>query len=363
MERNYLTLIGIVVGCALFLQAGCKKQAGPSEKPETALVMPESTVAPETAEITPETNEPAPKITFENLVYDFGEVEPSKKFVGEFKFTNTGEGLLKITKVDRCCGVTANTNKEEYAPGESGTLTVGYRSSPRPGTMTRRIHVNSNDMANPKVTLTIKAKITTKVDYEPKSISLLLNEENAGCPEITITSLDKKPFSIKAFNSTANCITDDANSSAEATKFILRPKVDMEKLEQNMNGHVDIQLTHPDFPKFTIHYSTMPKFRTDPHVIIISNPEPQKPVVRDIRIFNNYGEDFEIVSTSSKNGIIKVLSQEKISNGYHFEVEITPPVAESQQRIFTDTFTIDIKDNEPLTITCRGFYPPERSSH
>jgi hypothetical protein len=99
-------------------------------------------------------------------------------------------------------------------------------------------------------------------------------------------------------------------------------------------------------------------------VFIISNPEPQKPVTRDLWIFNNYGQDFEIESTSSQNNRIKVLSQEKISNGYHLNVEITPPADDSEQKIFTDSLIIHIKGKEPLEINCRGFFHsrPVRSS-
>ncbi len=386
MKRNYFTSIGFVIGCVLFLQVGCQKQSAPPEKPDTALVMPkptglrratgygglrpdespQQTAALEKAEASPESNpaaahsavtsKPTPKITFEKVVYDFGVVEPAQKKTGEFKFTNTGDGLLKITKVDKCCGTVTKLSKKEYAPGESGTLTVEFHSSRRPGTMTRRLHIHSNDKEKPKVTLTIKAKITAIVDYEPKKINLLLKDKNAGCPEITITSLDKKPFSIKHFKSTGDCITADVNSLTESTKFALTPKVDIEKLQKNLNGLVEISLTHPDSSKITIAYNTLPKFKINPPVIIVFGAEPQKPVKRDVWILNNYGEDFEIESTSSKNDTIKVLSQERISNGYHLEVEITPPAAESKQKIFTDAFTMDIKGNEPLGITCRGFY-------
>ncbi len=363
MKRNYLILTVLAVCSILFLQAGCQEQAGPAEKPKTALTAPKPAAAPsEKAEIIPEANQPTPKITFEKVVYDFGEIEPGTKKVGEFEFTNTGDGLLKITKVEVCCGCTATLSKEEYAPGESGVLKVECTASQRPGTMRRQIYVNSNDKANPRVALTIEAEIVTKISYQPKTLNLSLRDENAGCPEITLTSLDNKPFSIKAFKSTGDCITADVNSLEVATKFVISPKVSTEKLQKNLNGFVEISLTHPAADKITITYSALPEFKTNPPVIIIFKVEPQKPVKREIWILNNYNEDFEIESTSSKNDIIKVLSQEKISSGYHLEVEITPPAAESKQRIFTDVFSINIKGGKKLEITCRGFYDSGLSS-
>ena len=101
----------------------------------------------------------------------------------------------------------------------------------------------------------------------------------------------------------------------------------------------------------------MSKFKINPPVFIIFDAKPQTPIKRDVWILNNYGEDFEIEFTSSENGFVKVLNQEEISNGYHLEAEITPPAKENdEQRLFTDVLTIDIKDNLPLEVTCRGFY-------
>lgn len=364
MRRIYPISICFVISCVLLLQAGCEKQTVSPEKPKVVSVAPSPTVAPEKAETPPESDELTPEITFESLVYDFGEVAPATKIVGEFKFKNTGNGPLEIIKIDKCCGAVLKLDRDnkEYAPGESGTLTVEYHSSWSSGTMTRQLHVHSNDKEKPETTLTIKAKIVAVVEYAPRNIGLALNSENAGCPEITITSLDNKPFSIKDFKSPGDCITADVNSTAQATKFVLSPKVDIEKLQQHLNGNVEITLTHPSFPKITVPYSTLSRFKLNPPVLIIFDAKPQKPVKRDIWILNNYGENFEIESTSSKSDTIKVLSQGEISNGYHIEVEITPPANESGQKLFTDALTIGIKDDEPLEITCRGFYSSEGSS-
>jgi len=362
MERNCLISFSLIIGCILLLQVSCQKQTVSPEGPEIELAKTEPAVSSEKAEIVPETSEPTPKITFENLVFDFGNVGSKTSKTGEFKFKNTGEGMLKITKVETCCGCYNKLSKTEYAPGESGTLKVDCRWAQRPGVITRHIYVNSNDKQNPRVALTIKAKIISIIDYKPEKLNLLLNEENAGCPDITLKSGDKKPFSITAFKSTGNCITADVKSTAAATEFVLKPEVDMAKLQKNLNGFIEISLAHPESKNVTIPFNTLPKFKVNPPVIIVFNAEPQKSTKRDIWVLNNYSEDFEVESISSKNDIIKVLSREKISNGYHFEVEITPPGAESKQKIFTDVFTVNIEGNEPLAITCRGFYSRRTTS-
>ena len=357
MKRNYLTLTVLTVSLILFLQTSCQEQAGATERPETTLIAPKpATVSAEKNEIMSEANQPTPKIAFEKIVHDFGDTAPGAKKHGEFKFTNTGDGLLKITKVKSCCGVTTTLDKKEYAPGESGVLKLEYRASQRPGSMRRQLYVDCNDKTMPQITLTLKANIVTKVSYEPQKINLLLKNENASCPEITVESLDNKAFSITGFKSTGDCITADVNSSAKATKFVLSPKVDIEKLQKSMKGLIKINLTHPTLNTVTIYYNTQPEFKIDPPVIIVFNAEPNKSVERDLWILNNYNEDFEFESVSSKNGTINVLSQEKLGSRYEFKLEITPPPIEGKRRIFSDVFSVTIKGGKKLEIVCRAFY-------
>jgi len=270
--------------------------------------------------------------------------------------------LLKITKVTKTCGCTPFTlAKKEYAPGETGTLKVRYKASSRPSSISKTLYVYSNDKKNPKVKLAIKAMIVNKVEHKPKRLDVMLNKENAGCPEITLRSLDKKAFAIKGFKLNTrfkageNCITADYNSSVKSQKFVLHPKVDIEKLRKAQNGHIEIILTHPECKKSTIPNKVLPRFKVNPRSLIVYKAKPQEAVTKEVWVVNNYDEEFEVESTSSKKGIIKVLSQEKTGNRCKFELEIMPPAAGKKKRIFSDTFFVNV-DGERLKITLRGFY-------
>jgi len=355
MKRNYL-ISALVVGSILLFQLGCQEQAAQIEKPATA-PEPAVVVSPQKAEAAPAIlDKAAPKITFENIVYDFGQVGlGAQKRIAEFKFTNTGDGLLKIEDVEKCCGVVTTLDKTEYAPGESGLLKAEYQTSQQPGLDRKTLYVKSNDKTKARVALTLKAEVVSKITCEPKRLKLFLGEDNAGCPKIVLSSLDNQPFMINGFKSTADCITADVDSSVEATKFILEPKVDMEKLNNNLKGHVDISLTHQEEKTVEILFDVLPKFRIIPPLILAFNAEPQKPIVRKVTVLNNYGGNFEIESALSKDNTVKVLSREKIRNGYQLELEITPPPTEGQTR-FSDEFVIKIKDGDELKLVCRGIY-------
>ena len=357
MKHNSVILTILIAAFAFLQQASCQEQAKAEPKSETKLTAPEAAAVSTQAENNAKTDNAVPKITVEQLIHDFNQVGPGTKNICEFKFTNTGNALLKIEEIQTTCGCTAaELGKREYAPGESGVIKITFRAGKEAGPTSKHLFVKSNDKAAPKLALTIKADVVMKIDYEPKILKLLLNRENAACPEITLTSLDNQPFAIKLIKSTGDFITADVNSSLQATKHVFKPKVSMDKLREGFKGDVEISVTHPDCDSVIIPFEVLSRFTIDPPVITVLKANPNEPVVREFWVLNNYNEDFQVESTSSKNGIVKVLNQEKFENRYKFKLEITPPESEAKKKFFTDVFVVNIKGGNKLEIKCRGFY-------
>ena len=93
----------------------------------------------------------SPKISFEKTVCDLGDVGQATKNTCEFKFTNAGQGPLKITHVRRTCGCTVfELHKKEYAPGEAGVVKVSYTAGRATARMQKNIYLSTNDKAKPK---------------------------------------------------------------------------------------------------------------------------------------------------------------------------------------------------------------------
>ena len=355
IKRSIIILMFFAFAGFFLMQTGCTRQAESAREPVPGAALSKS----KTAGFTAEPDKPAPEISFENVVLDFGQIGPGVKKTGELRFSNTGNSLLKITEVVRCCGVVAKVDKTEYAPGQSGTLKVEYNAPNFPATINKLLYVKSNDKAKPEVELTMKARVVLKVDWQPRILKLIPKEDNFGCPEITIKSVDGKPFSITQFASTGNCITADIDPSVQATKFILRPKADREKLKKMPHGKINITTAYPE-PNtapdtISMTFQTVQRFTFTPQFLIMMYSGPQKPKTRLLTMKENYGGDFEVVSTSSKSGHVKVISQEKIDGGSQFRLEITPaPVGENSR--FVDTFTITLKDGTKLEVPCRGVF-------
>lgn len=371
MRCKYLAPVCLVACCGLLWLSGCQNQA--KAQPETEAIS--------VSNAAPDSNGPAPKITFAKLVQDFGEVSPNKALKGEIRFTNTGEGALRISKVSKCCGVVtklaggktkripgeggALLTVTEYGPGESGAVLVEWTSGSQPMLFQREFTVHSNDPKDPAVKLKMQARITLKVVWEPMRIRLLLDDDNVGGQDITIKSVDGRPFSITSFKSTGDCITADFDPSVEATKFVLEPKVDASKLQQNLKGRILIGLTHPDGTAAIILFDVLPRYTVDPPLLLFFYAEPGKPILRKITVLNNYKQDFAIDSVTSKMGTVgvRVLSTRKLTYGYQLELEVTPPEPTSEGKIkILDEFVLTLEGGEKIPIKCNVYYNTKKDT-
>jgi hypothetical protein len=102
----------------------------------------------------------AQELKFDELVHDFGTInEELGSVTHAFKFINTGDKPLVITKVQPSCGcTTSGWTKEPVKPGETGEVLATYRTSAGP--FNKSLTVTANDL--PNVVLHIKGNVSKK---------------------------------------------------------------------------------------------------------------------------------------------------------------------------------------------------------
>ena len=100
-----------------------------------------------------------PKLLFENLFYDFGEITQGEQMNCVFNFKNVGSSNLIICDVGTSCGCTSSIfSKEAVLPGEEGTITVTFDSKGKSGKISTYVVVSANTYpAN--VLLTLSANV------------------------------------------------------------------------------------------------------------------------------------------------------------------------------------------------------------
>jgi len=96
-------------------------------------------------------------ITWEDDVYDFGEIIAGEKVEHTFRFSNTGTEPLVITNVQVTCGCTTPKGwpRDPIAPGKKAELVVQFNSTGKIGRQNKVVTIVSNAVSgNSQITFT-----------------------------------------------------------------------------------------------------------------------------------------------------------------------------------------------------------------
>jgi len=102
----------------------------------------------------------APKIEFEEKVFNFGNMKQRATVEHEFVFKNSGQSDLLIRKVSSSCGCTAVSPREKtIKPGQSSSIKAIFSSGTRVGRQNKSITIITNDPASPNVILRVSGEV------------------------------------------------------------------------------------------------------------------------------------------------------------------------------------------------------------
>lgn len=301
----------------------------------------------------------APVLTFDEPVHDFGAVGPGSVHSHEYRFTNTGNAVLKIDRFHTPCGCTVpQLDKKEYLPGESGSVTVRYTAPATAVHDNKPVYVFSNDPKMPQYELTIKAQVQLKVAVSPQDVSLLLDQPNAGMPTIKVESLDGQLFAITSITTSNETFSIPFDTQNRQKEHILTPTANVERLNANPTGVIQIKTDHPQSGLLMVRYTAKPQFEVSRPRIILQNIAPGEVSTHDVWIRSNYEEKVEIASFESTNGYMTIQSQEQEGNHLKISVKITPPTEANAatRRYITDDLKITLKSGQILSIRCSGWF-------
>lgn len=86
-----------------------------------------------------------PVISFENELYDFGEITQGEKVKFTYKFKNTGDADLVISSAKGSCGCTVpDWPRQPIAPGQEAEIRVVFNSEGKSGKQHKKVSVVAN---------------------------------------------------------------------------------------------------------------------------------------------------------------------------------------------------------------------------
>ena len=103
-----------------------------------------------------------PKFTFEQEEHNFGQIRDGDIVSHTFRFTNSGEAPLIISKATAACGCTVPQWPKQPIPvGGSGEIQVQFDSSNKPGMQNKVVTITANTESKVKKLL-IRAQVNPR---------------------------------------------------------------------------------------------------------------------------------------------------------------------------------------------------------
>lgn len=108
-----------------------------------------------------------PRAVVAEAVVDAGDVLSGDDVVATFEIRNSGAAPLEISQVRPACGCTVVDFDRVIAPGATGTVKATVDTASLVGPNAKSITVFTNDVANPRLQLTIKSNVQSFIDAQP----------------------------------------------------------------------------------------------------------------------------------------------------------------------------------------------------
>ncbi len=282
----------------------------------------------------------APKLQFEQTLYDFGKTSQVQSVTGVFKYKNIGGGPLKIEPPKPSCGCTVVELKPDtLQPGESGELSFALVPGPLRAILEKHIAIKSNDPQTPEVSLAIKLDYTPLYEVLPITLAPKLPFGSTNAEVFTsIARTDGKPLLITKLEATKPWITatlDPAASMSDSTGRI-HVVVQREGTPRRFNEFVHIYVagqTNTPVSSIYIYGQVLGEVTLAPESLYWSVTDAQKTaaerpeavVVKRVSIRSATGKPFELKNPRSTVQGIKV---ELVSKAEGTEYELVAKLDE-----------------------------------
>jgi hypothetical protein len=113
------------------------------------------------------TDDARPRLVVPEAVWDAGKVAPGDMIVHDFELRNEGTAPLNVTDVRPACGCTVAEFDATIAPGATGKVHAVLDPSSFKGAIAKGITVLTDDPAQPRIELTVKATVEPLINVDP----------------------------------------------------------------------------------------------------------------------------------------------------------------------------------------------------
>lgn len=143
-----------------------------------------------------------------------------------FKFRNKGKKTVKILGLESACScLSAELNKAEYAPGETGTGHASFKVSTFVGRHEKFITVSTDDPKQPEWQVNFVLDVPAVVDIKPKTLQWFIGDEKTA-KSCLVRFTGDMPMKVLKITPTRENVEFDWKEIQEGREYLItvRPK-------------------------------------------------------------------------------------------------------------------------------------------
>ena len=266
----------------------------------------------------------APQAVVEKPVIDVGEVKRGDKVRVNFDVRNGGDAELEITEVKPSCGCTVADFDARIAAGAAGRVRAVLDTRSFTGAIAKAVTVFTNDPANPKIHLVIKAKIRQPVVARPGYARFMTVQGQATEASVqTVASPDRPELEVLAVKSPYPFL-ETSHARAEDGAWRIELRLDPDAPAGPLADYVVVRTDHPDQPEVKISVSgrIRPVIAVDPRVADFGRRELAGPLSKSLEV-KNLG-DAAVRLTEAVTDLAGLeASIEAVEEGRHYRIQLT----------------------------------------
>lgn len=278
-----------------------------------------------------------PKAVPVEPIKDFEVVTKGDTIVHEFQIRNDGKAVLELTDVKPACGCTVADFDRKIAPGKTGKIRAKLDTTDFTGPISKSVAVFTNDPANPKIQLVLKAKVVPYISVTPGYARFNYVQQEPIVP-ITQTiwtedGTDVKILDVKAPKdfvtvSFREAKDEERNPKGKGRQWLVDIALDPETSPVGaLRDYVEIRLDHPKQKtvKLPISGFVRPRQHITPEKVDFGKIESAALPYKQTLTFTNFAtETIEVTKIETGNGAISAEVRDSDRNpGHRFLLDVT----------------------------------------
>lgn len=197
-----------------------------------------------------------PQIRFATPIHDFGKVKAGNLVKYTYFFTNSGDQVLEISRVQPSCGcTTAGEWTRLTRPGETGRIPVQFNSGNFNGQVFKTITVASNDRKTPTVVLQLKGIVWKPIELVPPYTLLTIPPDAPNATAVVrIINNMEEPLTVSDPVCNNKSFTADLKQTIPGKEYQLTLQGVPPFNAGNMQGKVTMKTSTPDMPTIEVNF-------------------------------------------------------------------------------------------------------------